>query len=127
MLNSHAVPSEPLNLQYMNISAISIRVFWDPPAEGNGVLQNYRLIYKEFGTGQVVEIPIPPGNESDGVVVEPLMEYHMYLVKVAASTDKGFGPNSTQLEVLTDEHGMDYIRIHAVCDKMYERVHQLAT
>ena len=32
----------------------------------------------------------------------------MYSVRVAASTDKGFGPYSSPLEVLTDEHGMDY-------------------
>ena len=109
ILNPHTVPSEPLNLRYMNNSAISITVFWDPPAERNGVLQNYTLMYEEFGTERMVFIDIPPGNESDGFVVEPLMEYHMYSVSVAASTDKGFGPYSRPLEVLTDEHGMDYI------------------
>ena len=108
MLNPHTVPSEPLNLRYMNISATSIRVFWDPPAERNGVLQNYRLMYEEFGTGLMVFIDIPPGNESEGVVVEPLMEYHMYLMRVAASTDKGFSLYGSPLEVLTDEYGMDY-------------------
>ena len=108
ILNPHTVPSEPLNLRYVNISAISIRVFWDPPAERNGVLQNYTLMYEEFGTGRMVFIDIPPDNESEGVVVEPLMEYHMYSVRVAASTDEGFGPYSSPLEVLTDEHGMDY-------------------
>ena len=108
ILNLHTVPSEPLNLRYVNISAISIRVFWDPPAERNGVLQNYTLMHEEFGTGRMVFINIPPGNESEGVVVEPLMEYHMYSVRVAASTDEGFGPYSSPLEVLTDEHSMDY-------------------
>ena len=108
ILNPHTVPSEPLNLRYINISAISISVLWDPPAERNGVFHDYRLIYEEFGTGLTVVIRIPPGNENDGVIVEPLMEYHMYSVSVAASTDKGFGPYSSPLEVLTDEHGMDY-------------------
>ena len=90
----------------MNITAIKIRVFWDPPKKKHGILENYKLMYEEFSTGLVVELAdIPPGNESEGFVVEPLMEYHMYSVRVAASTDKGFGPYSSPLEVLTDEHG----------------------
>ena len=112
-LNPPVGPSEPLNLTYENVSAISIRVFWDPPAERNGILENYTLMYEEFGTGQVVTVSdIPPGSESEGVVVEPLMEYHMYSVRVAASTDKGFGPYSNPLEVLTDEHGTYIICVY---------------
>ena len=69
-------------------------------------------MYEEFGTEIVVVIPdIAPGNENGGFIVEPLMEYHMYTVTVAASTDKGFGNYSEPLEVLTDEHGIPKICI----------------
>ena len=81
-------------------------MLWDPPTNRNGLLENYKLEYEEFGTGLVVVVAdIPPGSEGEGFVVEPLMEYHMYTVRVAASTDKGFGPYSSPLEVVTDEHG----------------------
>lgn len=101
------VPSEPLNLRYENVTAASIRVFWEPPAERNGILLNYNLMYIEVATGREVELSdIAPGNESDGYLVGELMEYDVYAVRVAASTDKGFGNYSSSLEVLTDEHGM---------------------
>ena len=107
------VPSEPINLRYENISASSIRLFWDPPPEPNGVLQSYRVTYVESGTERtVMESDIEPGNETSGFVVEPLMEYHEYLVTVAARTDQGFGDESLPLDVLTEEHGILYIHTY---------------
>ena len=56
-------------------------------------------------TGETLSIDgIGPQNLS--VVIEPLEEFHEYEMMVAASTDKGFGPFSTPLDVLTDEHGI---------------------
>lgn len=101
------VPSEPLNLRYVNVTAASIRVFWDPPAERNGLLVNYVLeYYLEMST----ELPdvlndIQLGMEQEGVLIEQLMEYDRYTVRVAARTDKGRGNFSRPLNVLTDEHG----------------------
>ena len=60
----------------------------------------------EAVTERTVMIPdILPGSESEGLLIEPLMEYHEYVMRVAASTDKGFGDYSEPLNVLTDEHG----------------------
>ena len=63
---------------------------------------------------------ILPGREEDGFLVDQLMEYHVYNVSIAASTDKGFGNYSLPLTVLTDEHGMQSIIY--VCT-MYVQVH----
>ena len=104
------MPSEPVNLRYENVTATSIRLFWDPPLEPNGILQYYRVMYVEAVTGRTVTIPdILPGSENTGLLIEPLMEYHEYVMTVAASTDKGFGNYSDPLDVLTDEHGMWYL------------------
>ena len=46
---------------------------------------------------------------NQSVKIEQLMEYHEYTIVVAASTDKGFGPDSDPLNVLTDEHGIYYL------------------
>ena len=91
---------------YENITADSIRVYWDPPAENNGVLESYRLMYTEVITNTTSVITdIEPQN----TLVTPLMEYEIYIVRVAASTDKGFGAYSDPLDVLTAEHGTTFI------------------
>ena len=106
LLSLFAVPSVPLNLSYVNVTASSIRLFWDAPNQPNGILLSYRVTYTEEGTERVVTVDdIDPGRESECLLVEPLMEYHGYEVVVAASTDKGFGNYSLPLNVLTEEHG----------------------
>ena len=105
-LSITTVPSEPVNLTYENVTAASIRLHWDPPTEPNGVLESYKLMYVEAETERVVIVGnITLGMESEGYLVEPLLEYHRYVMMVAASTDKGFGNYSLPLNVLTDEHG----------------------
>ena len=83
-------------------------MFWDPPLEKNGIILNYTLEYKELVTGMTFEIHIPLGSEQERVhvLIEQLMEYDEYEVKVVASTDKGSGNYSRTLNVLTAEHGM---------------------
>ena len=48
---------------------------------------------------------VDPEIRTGGLLIEELMEYHYYEMRVAASTDKGFGNYSAPLTVLTDEHG----------------------
>ena len=48
---------------------------------------------------------VDPEIRTGGLLIEALMEYHYYEMRVAASTDKGFGNYSAPLTVLTDEHG----------------------
>ena len=102
------VPSEPRNLSYVNVSASSIRVSWDPPLEKNGIILSYTLEYTELLTNTTTYIDILPGSEQERVhvLIEQLMEYDEYTVRVAASTDKGPGSFSRTLNVLTAEHGM---------------------
>ena len=103
----YIVPSEPRNLSYVNVTASSIRVFWDPPLEKNGIILSYTLEYEELVTGMTFVIHIPPGSEQERVhvLIEQLMEYDEYEVRVVASTDKGPGNYSRTLNVLTAEHG----------------------
>ena len=101
------MPSEPVNLSYENVTASSITLSWEPPLEPNGVILQYRVTYVEAVTNRTVTIqnldPAILGNTS--LLIEDLMEYHYYEMRVAASTDKGFGNYSAPLTVLTDEHG----------------------
>ena len=69
----------------------------------------------------MIEYPLEKVDVDVGVVLEPLMEYHVYVVTVAASTDKGFGNYSLPLDVLTDEHGR-CDRWRMLYDKMGLRV-----
>lgn len=87
-------------------------MFWDPPLEKNGIILSYTLEYKELVTGKTGYIHIPPGSEQERVhvLIEQLMEYDEYEVRVLASTDKGPGNYSRTLNVLTAEHGM-YIHV----------------
>ena len=101
------MPSEPVNLSYENVTASSITLSWEPPLEPNGVILQYRVTYVEAVTNRTVTIqnldPAILGNTS--LLIEDLMEYHYYEMRVAARTDKGFGNYSAPLTVLTDEHG----------------------
>ena len=102
----YTVPSEPVSLRYENVTASSIRLFWDPPLQPNGVILDYRVMYIEAVTDITVTMSgIDPMSRTSGLLIDPLMEYHYYDVRVAARTDKGFGNYSQPLTVLTNEHG----------------------
>ena len=100
------MPSEPVNLSYENVTASSIKLFWETPLELNGVILHYRVTYMEAVTNITMATPnLDPAMRTGGLLIEDLMEYHYYEMRVAASTDKGFGNYSAPLTVLTDEHG----------------------
>ena len=100
-------PSMPLNLRYENISAVSIRVFWDAPDQPNGVIEEYRLDITEVVTGIPRSTTSEPQSDFDNeLVIDSLLEYERYTVVVTAATNRGFGNSSAPLEVLTLEHGM---------------------
>ena len=96
-----AVPSAPLNLMYRNISATSIEVSWSLPAEPNGNIDSYILMYTEQAMN--ITIVITEIMELSYNLTQ-LLEYERYTIVIAAMTDKGPGPYSETLDVLTEEH-----------------------
>ena len=93
----------------MNLTATSIEVTWSPPANPNGIIERYDLEYTESITNTPTTIEIPGDQEAYNIT--NLMEYECYVVRVYAFTDRGRGPSSVPLDVLTDQH----CKNHTVC------------
>ena len=94
------VPSAPLNLEYVNLTSTAIQVTWLPPADPNGIIDNYTLMltFEADGTSEnITDISITTHN------VTGLLPYQEYTIVVYALTDKGPGSGSIPLNVLTDE------------------------
>jgi len=89
---------------YQNLTATSIHVFWSPPAEPNGIIDNYTVEYMELPTGENFT---KEGIRATMADLTGLMEYERYIVVVYAFTDKGRGEGSDQLMVRTLEHFPD--------------------
>ena len=75
-------------------------IFWSHPADPNGVIESYTIMYTETRTGRVRNVSATALSKEIG----GLMEYERYTVIVYALTDKGAGPGSDPLDVLTLEH-----------------------
>ena len=96
-------PSEPRELAYTNLTATSIEVTWSTPASPNGIIESYSLVYTESVSNTSSPVDNIPGNQ-EAYNITGLMEYERYVVEVFAVTDRGKGPSSTPLDVLTDQH-----------------------
>ena len=48
------VPGEPQNLKVSAVSPSSVKVNWDPPANENGPITKYKLIYYMVGCSTVI-------------------------------------------------------------------------
>ena len=89
-------------MAYRNLTATSIEVTWSPPANPNGIIERYSLVYTESISNTSTTVDIPRNQEAYNIT--DLMEYERYVVQVFAVTDQGRGPSSTPLDVLTDQH-----------------------
>ena len=96
-LCTNAVPSAPLNVTYRNLSSTEIEVSWLPPADPNGIIDNYTLMYTLNDSMNISGILELSYN------LTSLMPYLQYVIVVYALTDKGQGIGSDSLVVLTDE------------------------
>ena len=50
------VPGEPQNLKVSAASPSSVKVNWDPPANENGPITKYKLIYYMVGSETVISL-----------------------------------------------------------------------
>ena len=94
-----AVPSEPLNLIPMTITARSFVVTWSPPSDLNAPEINYTLQL----TGPNSNVMDFPGIRAEMRLLEDLMPFTNYTVVVIAVSEKGPGPGSKTLTVMTLE------------------------
>ena len=76
---------------------------WLPPANPNGIIDNYTLRYTNTTTGMMVDEIM--GITTESQVLEGLSPFRGYRVVVSALTDKGPGPESEPLVVTTLEDG----------------------
>ena len=81
-------------------------VTWLPVADDllNGILQSYRVLYREASDGNSPATEIVMGNSSLSVVILSLKKFTMYSVWVKAVTVRA-GPSSAVINVSTDEDG----------------------
>ena len=102
-----SVPSAPLDLSYRNITPNSINVTWSPPANPNGIIDNYTLQYMAVTMGTVTmgNITVITEITRQLQLLDDLIPFRRYEVMVFALTDKGAGPVSVTLDVFTLEDG----------------------
>ncbi|KAL4239205.1 Protein sidekick-2 [Mactra antiquata] len=86
------LPGKPANLEFWNVTYVSLDVHWQPPVKPNGLIVNYTLSYLEVnavGGSKLVKFDVP-GNLTH-LKINDLQEGITYLFKVLASTVIGQG------------------------------------
>lgn len=95
----------PDNLRAHNTSSTSLLVSWGKVRHGyvHGILLGYRLQYKT--TSKLQYVTLVMGRVSSQTLLEGLMKYTDYKIRISAFTRIGDGPNSRTITVRTDEDG----------------------
>ncbi|XP_041942650.1 integrin beta-4 isoform X1 [Alosa sapidissima] len=90
------VPSEPGRLAFNVLSPTVTQVSWAEPAEPNGIITDYEVIYtpidedsKPIGTDKKVKID---NAKKRMLLIENLQPHQTYLYKVRAKNSIGWGP-----------------------------------
>ncbi len=98
----NAVPSEPLNLDYVNDTSTSVNITWEPPANRNGIIESYTLQITDMPTSDIPNVTNIAGS-SEFYLLTGLLPYQTYELVLYALTDRGEGPGSTPLIIYTLE------------------------
>ncbi|XP_078584040.1 phosphatidylinositol phosphatase PTPRQ-like isoform X2 [Branchiostoma floridae x Branchiostoma japonicum] len=91
------VPSAPRNLAVREINPRSITLKWDSPAEPNGIILGYTIMYTMEGASDAQEV----STSNTTVQITGLRAYTTYSFQVAARTVEGQGAKSGPLEETT--------------------------
>ena len=95
---SPAPSAPPENVTAYNLSSTSVNVTWFPVPTHllNGLLQSYRVFYREVSVKYLPTMEIAVGNTSLSVVISALKKFTVYSVWVKAVTGAA-GPSSVAL------------------------------
>ena len=86
------------------VTSQSVELSWSapPPEERNGIITGYVATLIRRDSGSQYQLTSP----TTSTTFTTLTPFTSYTVTVAASTAIGLGPQSTQLNFITDEDGM---------------------
>ena len=101
-----APSAPPENVTAYNLSSTSVMVTWFPVPDDmlNGILQSYRVVYREAFSVNSAQLEIEVANTSLSVIITSLKKFTVYSVWVKAVT-VAEGPSSAVVNVSTDEDG----------------------
>ncbi|XP_035684441.1 tenascin-X-like [Branchiostoma floridae] len=95
------VPDAPRDFQAEAVDATSIQVSWEPPANTNGELQGYKILYRQAGTEAISIAEVAPAAQYH--LLTELQPFTVYLLALVAFTEGGEGETSSEVTVQTDE------------------------
>ncbi|XP_066294310.1 tenascin-X-like isoform X3 [Branchiostoma lanceolatum] len=95
------VPDAPSDFEAEAVDATSIQVSWEPPANTNGELQGYKILYRQAGTEDVSVAEVAPAAQYH--LLTELQPFTVYLLALVAFTEGGEGETSREVTVQTDE------------------------
>eukprot|EP00058_Branchiostoma_floridae_P023774 XP_002609264.1 hypothetical protein BRAFLDRAFT_124749 [Branchiostoma floridae] len=95
------VPSPPQDVTVEPIDSTSARVVWQPPAEPNGILQGYKVLYKDSNAAEYITHEVEASEMS--YVISDMIPGTEYVVAVSAFTGAGDGSPSEELRIQTEE------------------------
>lgn len=91
------------------LSAQSLRVRWEPPPpeHRNGLIEGYKVYYKQTGHFKSSEPEIKKTTNLE-TSLHGLTKYANYSVRVLAFTSAGEGVRSSHVHCMTDEDGSNF-------------------
>ena len=95
-----AVPSQPLNLVFMDVTSQSFRISWSPPSDLNAPDVNYTLLLITEAPRAMNTIT---GIVNETYLFEALRPFTNYTVVIFAVSEKGPGLGSDPIRVMTPE------------------------
>ena len=70
---------------------------WDPPRDTNGIVEMYRVFYRET-SGLCGEVSNSTDSNETTIRIEALKKFTEYSFTVAAETSAGVGPRSDEVK-----------------------------
>ena len=104
----YTVPSAPpRNLTVSALTSRTLNITWQFPItkEQNGVLINNTVLLEDGDNVNGYNFVKEEDTEALGIVLEKLLPFHLYSVRVAASTQVGLGPYTARVFIEMPEEG----------------------
>lgn len=103
-----APSSSPAKFSATNISAHSISLAWESPKPITGIITDYNIAYSyntdSCGPSNILSNQTHPVNGTETTYqMMKLLPFWTYVIRITASTSKGFGPFTEELNLTTAE------------------------